>query len=76
MKKRNREWIRHSVESRKLLKEELTVKKSKLEYLIKNNFYNSITYFKEIIQVEVYADIILTLNKLLNTLDHLEITFL
>ncbi len=72
MKKRNQEWIRHSVEREKLLKEELTARKSELEYLIKNKFYDSISYFEEIIQKEKYVDIILTLNKLLNTIDCLE----
>ena len=58
--------------SKKLLKDELSAKKNELEYLIKNKFYDSITYFKEIIQKEMYVDVILTLNNLLNTLYHLE----
>ncbi len=33
MKKRNQEWIRHSVERKKLLKEELIAKKSELEVI-------------------------------------------
>ena len=72
MKKKNREWIRHSVEREKLLKDELTAKKKELEYLIANKFYGSIAYFEEIIQEEIYVDVILTLNKLLDTLDHIE----
>ncbi len=72
MKKKNREWIRHSVEREKLLKDELTAKKKELEYLIANKFYGSIAYFEEIIQEEIYVDVILTLNRLLNTLDCLE----
>ena len=72
MKKRNQEWIRHSVERKKLLKEELIAKKSELECLIKNKFYGNINYFEEIIQKEIYVDVILTLNKLLNTLDNVE----
>ncbi len=72
MKKRNREWIRHSVERKKLLKEELSAKKSKLEYLITYKFHDSIALFEEIIKKEKYVDVIITLNNLLNTLDHPE----
>ena len=58
--------------SKKLLRDELSVRKNELEYLIKNKFFDSITYFEEIIQEEIYVDVILTLNKLLDTLDHIE----
>ena len=61
-----------NVVSKKLLRDELSVKKNELEYLIKNKFFDSIAYFEEIIQEEIYVDIIITLNKLLNTVDCLE----
>ncbi len=55
-----------------LNRDELKARKNELEYLIKNKFYENLILFEEIIKEEMYVDVILTINKLLNNLNYSE----